>query len=70
MSADKPEVGDVWYFGGFLYYVRSLDKYGVTSICDMEDSVETYYEGIEDFVNRSTYVGKSKVRIEDLFEVE
>lgn len=65
-----PEVGDVWEFGGFLYHVRSLDEYCVTSICDEGDSIETYYEGIKDFVDRSVYIGKSKATINQLFEVE
>lgn len=63
-----PEVGDVWEFGGLLYHVRSLDEYGVTSICDEGDSIETYYEGFKDFVDRSVYIGKSKASIKDLFE--
>ncbi len=70
MSKEKPEVGDVWEFGGFLYHVRSLDENGVTSICDEGDFVETYYDSFEDFLNRSTYIGKSKASIKDLFEVE
>ena len=66
----KPEVGDVWEFGGFLYHVRSLDEDGVTSICDEGDFVIGYYDSIEDFVNRSTYIGKSKASVNQLFEVE
>lgn len=52
MSAEKPEVGDVWKFGGFLYHVRSIDEDGVTSVCDEGDFVMGYYDSIEDFVNR------------------
>lgn len=66
----KIEVGDVWEFGGLLYHVRSLDEYGVTSICDEGDFVESYYDSFEDFLNRSTYIGKSKSSIKDLFETE
>lgn len=65
-----PEVGDVWEFGGFLYHVRSIDKNGVASICDEGDFIEGYYDSIEDFVNRSIYIGKSKAKTSDLFEVQ
>lgn len=70
MSADKPEVGDVWEFAGLRYHVRSLDENGVTSICDEGDFVESYYDSLEDFVDHSTYLGKSKASINDLFETE
>lgn len=66
----NPEVGDVWEFGGFRYHIRSIDKNGVTSICDEGDFIEGYYDSIEDFVNRSTYIGKSKAQTSDLFEVQ
>lgn len=70
MSAERPEVGDVWEFGGFRYHVRSIDENGVTSLCDEGDFVETYYDSCEDFINRSTYLGKSKADIKVLFEVK
>lgn len=70
MNTEKIEVGDVWKFGGFLYHVRSIDEDGVTSVCDEGDFVMGYYDSIEDFVNRSTYIGKSKASIKDLFCVK
>lgn len=65
-----PEVSDVWEFGGFLYHVIDINGKEIVFVCAEGNFMETYYDSVEDFVNRSTYLGKSKASIKDLFEVE
>lgn len=70
MSADKPEVGDVWEIndpnvGTYKALVINTTDF-VHPYCITDD-----FQGA--FLWRystETYVGKSKAKIEDLFEVE
>lgn len=53
MSAEKPEVGDVWEFGDFLYHVRSLDE-NVTqtdlrNIEDLQKKIEFAKQAVDLF---------------------
>ena len=70
MSAEKPEVGDVWEFGGLHYHVIDVNEKEIVFVCAEGKFIETYYDSFEDFVDRSTYIGKSKASVNQLFEVE
>lgn len=51
MSAERPEVGDVWEFGGFRYYVRSLDENGVKLEISRKVSIIGILGVTHEFVN-------------------
>lgn len=67
-----PEVGDVW----FNKYTR--DKYHVIKIDSLADTVDyirycdltLYFRRKCEFEHDFIYIGKSKVSVKDLFEVE
>lgn len=75
MSAEKkPEVGDVWEFAGKPMHIKEViedEIYYVEEDCDYSMScIVTSYDTLENFLDRSTYLGKSKANITDLFEVK
>lgn len=73
MNKDKPEVGDVWvdeygekshilWVGYIVVYIR---KYWITNY-------EYHYEvcklDYDKFIRKWTYLGKSKINIDDIFK--
>lgn len=69
MSKRKPEVGDVWKRNETLYYVYEIRKNPIFTLVHYLS--ESYFdsEDLEIFVRHYEYVGKSKVKFNDLFEV-
>ena len=68
MSKDTPEVGDVWInkTGTKSYYIVKLTNFYVQCIINGGGVVNKYY----DLFRNYEYIGKSKVNINDLFEVQ
>ena len=68
MSKDKPEVGDVWInkTGRKKYYIVSLGNSYVACLVKGLGISTKYYDLFQNY----TYLGKSKVKIEDLFKTE
>ena len=82
MSKDKPEVGDVWKnkkYGNILYITAITNTYIDFIGFDKHDKFNPYftntfnklhdYDRFEKFTEVNEYLGKSKVNINDLFEV-
>lgn len=74
MSAEKPEVGDVWEFAGKPIHIKEVTEdnevFYVEEVIDYPMStIETNWDSIEDFMDKCCYLGKSKANINDLFEV-
>lgn len=69
----RPEVGDVWEFAGKPIHVKEITEdeiYYVEEDCSLSmSSIITSYDTLGNFLDRSTYLGKSKANINDLFEV-
>lgn len=83
MSKDKPEVGDVWKHNGNgnLLHIIEIGRNYIDFIgFDKYDKFSPYYknsfsnigkdERYNKFTEFHTYIGKSKVKIEDLFKTE
>ena len=77
MSKEKPEVGDVWSWNGvkiFITCVLGDKKIGAISFMDNRDghhctdSFDSFDRKI--IAGVMTYLGKSKVSIKELFDVE
>ena len=68
MNKEKPEVGDVWVnkTGRLKIYITKVDTWGIIGISSSGAVVSKnmYHWG------KYTYLGKSKVKIEELFDVE
>lgn len=68
MSKDKPEVGDVWKTddGCLLHITKVKDDMCEAVVTDKNETwtIECWW-----FDETSTYLGKSKVSIEELFDV-
>ena len=71
MSKDKPEVGDVWEFRGVLDNVLEVDDTTV-KICFLHDRKHLIIINhfTKEYTKIAKYLGKSKVKIEDLFKTE
>lgn len=74
MSAERPEVGDVWVEEDDKYNYRrmvwiSLVKNALVSGVTDEGHVQ-WCCSLEDFLAKNKFLYKSKAKIEDLFEVE
>ena len=72
MSKDKPKVGDVWVNKhNTKYYIFNVfeDKL-VRGFSVDTGRMQSFCLLTEDFIQIYTYLGKSKVRIEDLFKTE
>lgn len=70
MSAEKPEVGDVWEWNGQKMLVIGTSGY-LHPLCIRKDGKE--FEEAWLFLDAAlpyNYLGKSKASIKDLFEVE
>ena len=67
MSKDKPEVGDVWISpkGIKIYITQVCQRFYVVT----EKGIATT-RFWADFNKNYTYLGKSKVKIEDLFKTD
>lgn len=74
MSKEKPEVGDVWIFAGKPMHVKEVEEDGIYYLEEENtlsiSAIETNYDTLDDFLDRSTYLGKSKANLNDLFEVK
>ena len=73
MSKEKPEVGDVWKNNedGFIFCITYIENelYKRAHTVWQDGSMHRiYYGGF--FTNRYTYLGKSKVKLEELFDVK
>lgn len=71
MSAEKPEIGDVWIDNRnsnfkILIYKSLQCKYDVEVLTSCNSMAMSIKQIKKDF----SYLGKSKASIEDLFEVE
>lgn len=71
MSAEKPEVGDVWDIGrGIKFFVTATNQ-RIDAVDGFTDNgVAFYIEDKEYFAKENKYLGKSKTNINQLFEVE
>ena len=70
MSAEKPEVGDVWERHGYKYHIVDIRHWELTYIYYIDKDLNEDYEPIDIFINNWKYLCKSKASIEDLFEME
>ena len=81
MSKDKPEVGDVWAFDNgskFIILKETLsnampyeENFEYPAYEVLEESLERNYFDELPFINGTfNYLGKSKVKIEDLFNLQ
>lgn len=78
MSKDKPEVGDIWvakdgnsrlvficvndyYYEYIEHYTKLIESFDIYRVNDIKN--QSWKKGYK-------YLGKSKVRIEDLFKTE
>ena len=71
MSKDKPEVGDVWRSSSHTFYIVRITKSGFVHCVEIDG--QGFHTGrVElDFIKTyCKYIGKSKVKIEDLFKTE
>lgn len=72
MSAEKPEVGDVWELRGIRDYILSADACTVR-ICyysQIKKGVTIVNYLTKEYVKGAKYLGKAKGSIDDLFEVQ
>lgn len=73
MSKDKPEVGDVW-LGGYKHYVsavsqtENLDWFYVLYLNGNKQIIGNWLPIAIIKEHKWKYLGKSKVKIEDLFK--
>lgn len=73
MSKDKPEVGDVWKANGsgIVFYLSAIDVRDEKMMFSMAQDGRTKRILVDNyFLMDNTYLGKSKVKIEDLFKME
>ena len=73
MSKDKPEVGDVWRsLGSYKKYILATSKNAVRflAIGSWGCQPKIITQDIDTFMRITTYLGKSKAKIEDLFKTE
>lgn len=73
----QPEVGDVWGDAFEKYYIEAIDILGeknkkmvrtVKRVNEKYVVQRQYFQ--ENFIEDYRYLGKSKAKIEDLFEIE
>ncbi len=71
MSAEKPEVGDVWKLGRDMYIMEIYDNF-TAAICLIKDDYGFVLEkyDVKFLQQHGTHLGKSKANIDGLFEVE
>lgn len=66
MSKETPEIGDVWKLANDIYYiVLYYNKYSVIALRSDELSVYRLLP-----CQLGEYIGKSKAKLSDLFEVK
>lgn len=75
MSAEKPEVGDVWEDSKGMVHISRIftlsdDTRAIVFINNNNNTVLEDSAREEHFIKMFTYSGKSKASIEDLFEVD
>lgn len=69
MSKEKPEVGDVWVSPFTKYRVIAFVGQSVDCLVD-EEQIRHSYLPISYLTDHCKYLGKSKVKIEELFDVK
>jgi hypothetical protein len=75
MSKEKPEVGDVWNYEGVKRLiieegVKTCDFFGVVdAVLVFGDDYKSHWYNSALFAKQAEYLGKSKVNVEDLFNV-
>ena len=70
MSKDKAEVGDVWEYQDKLYHVSAITDRVVEVWCKSSNDIMRKHNWIiRDFIHCFNYLGKSKVNVEELFNV-
>ena len=71
MSKEKPEIGDVWIqHNKIRYHIIKVDNLFVHYVCYYGIGLSTDVYPIDAFLENTKYLGKSKVNIKALFEVE
>lgn len=72
MSKEKPEVEDVWARDYCQYHITRVQKYNneIITIHTININLVKSSFSLETFKNQFTYIGKSKVSIKELFDVE
>ena len=70
VSKEKPEVGDVWL--SFLARYLIVGGYNEYAYCIVDEAEKINVRTVPSsyFVKNCTYLGKSKVNIKELFDVE
>ena len=72
MSKEKPEAGDVWgiacHFTRVLFVSENAVRFISPEAVGRHPMIYTW--DIETFVNTFDYLGKSKVNLEELFDVK
>lgn len=69
MSAERPEVDDVWEMNGSLVHIKKIMKRPDRVVVAFENLSQTTLL-TKQLIEACTYIGKSKAGIKDLFEVE
>ncbi len=69
MSAERPEVGDVWKMNGSLVHVKKIMKRPDRAVVAFENLSQTTLL-TKQLIKACTYIGKSKASIKDLFSVK
>ena len=73
MSKDKPEVGDVWIDTETdrMHYITLVENDIIYFAMIYEYSgIQVFWENLDTFCEDCKYLGKSKVKIEDLFKTD
>lgn len=70
MSKEKPEVGDVWEINNYKHYIIDIKGGAMLALINLiNDWYEVRGASVETFIKQGKYLGKSKVSIEELFDV-
>lgn len=72
IQAKTPEVGDVWLNlqGKKFYIYNNYENRLVRGFSTQSGRIESFCLLLEDFLDLYTYLGKSKVNIDDIFNTE
>lgn len=75
MSAEKPEVGDIWEDSKRMVHINRIftlsdDTRAIVFIDNINSTVREDSAREEHFIKMFTYLGKSKASVNDLFEVD
>lgn len=70
MSAENPEIGDVWIRGKHKYHVRVIRNFRQPFVYYISDDLIFDNQPLDIFLRNWSFAGHSKASIKDLFEVE